>query len=85
MQPTKNNIIDAKEKYESIGDAMSASSGEHAIYYANRCYLQTCNQNAKIELQEAKEKEVINYLFFDFFILRRIYVCMYVCCKFFTI
>jgi len=47
-RPVKNNLVDAKIKYEKVGSAMCASSGEAGIYYLARQYLRA----AKVKVEE---------------------------------
>jgi len=53
MRPVKNNLKDAKVKFEKVGAADCASSGEAAMYYMHRQYLRA----AKVDVGEAEKVE----------------------------
>ena len=46
-RPVKNNLVDAKIKYEKVGSAMCASSGEAGIYFLARQYLRAAKVNVE--------------------------------------
>jgi len=52
MCPTKNNIKDGKKKYESVGAADSASTGEANWYYCSRQYLRA----AGVKIEEGENQ-----------------------------
>merc|ERR1719373_835456 len=53
MRPVKNNLKDAKVKFEKVGAADCGSSGEAAMYYMHREYLRA----AKVKVAEAEKVE----------------------------